>query len=101
PILVAADAAIISQFVDHCLFFIRWGSTTRSYVANALRRLSLYNVTLSGVVLSHVNVRQHANYAAGEGYYRPYGASAGTPFVDRSGQGRIWKTEEQAATEVG
>jgi capsular exopolysaccharide synthesis family protein len=82
PILVAADAAMISQYVDHCLFVIRWGSTMRSYVASALRRLALYNVAVSGVVLSDVNVRLHAQYAAGEGYYRPYGATQ-WPFAAR------------------
>jgi succinoglycan biosynthesis transport protein ExoP len=97
PILVAADAAIISQYVDHCLFVIRWGSTTRSYVASALRRLALYSVTVSGVVLSHVNTRLHAHYAAGEGYYRPYGANQGAHFVGQPAQGRAAKTERQTA----
>lgn len=69
PILVVADAAIIARWVDHCLFFIRWGSTARDYVAHALRKLELYNVAVSGIVMSHVNTRRHAHYAAGEGYY--------------------------------
>jgi capsular exopolysaccharide synthesis family protein len=69
PILVVADAAIVARFADHCLFFIRWGTTARDYVANALRRLDLYRVAVSGVVLSHVDMRRYALYAAGEGYY--------------------------------
>jgi capsular exopolysaccharide synthesis family protein len=74
PILVGADAAIAAKFADHCLFFIRWGGTARDYVINALRRLALYKVNVSGIVLSHVNMRRHARYAAGEGYYQSYGA---------------------------
>jgi capsular exopolysaccharide synthesis family protein len=73
PILVAADAAIVAKFCDRCVFFVRWGATSRERVVNALRRLMLYNVRVSGVVLSHVNLRRHAQYATGEGYYRPYG----------------------------
>jgi capsular exopolysaccharide synthesis family protein len=73
PILVAADAAIIAKFCDRCLFFVRWSATSRDCAAGALRRLTLYNVKVSGIVLSHVNLRRHAHYATGEGYYRPYG----------------------------
>jgi succinoglycan biosynthesis transport protein ExoP len=72
PILLVADAAIIAKWADQCLFVVRWGSTARDYVAHALRRLELYRVTMSGVILSHVNTRRHANYASGEGYYRSY-----------------------------
>jgi polysaccharide biosynthesis transport protein len=73
PILVAADAAIVARFCDHCLFLVRWGATSREHVTSALRRLSLYNVRVSGVVLSHVNLRIHARYATGEGYFQSYG----------------------------
>lgn len=73
PILVGTDAAIVAKLADHCLFFIRWGGTARDYVVNALRLLALYKVTVSGIILSHVNMRGHAHYAAGEGYYHSYG----------------------------
>jgi polysaccharide biosynthesis transport protein len=73
PILVAADAAIIAELVDQCLFFVRWGNTPRDLVVSALRRLKLYEVQVSGIVLSHVNLRKYVQYAAGEGYYRTYG----------------------------
>jgi succinoglycan biosynthesis transport protein ExoP len=101
PILVSADAAVISQHVDHCLFVIRWGSTMRSYVASALRRLALYNVAVSGVVLSNVNTRLHAQYAAGEGYYRPYGATQGAHFAGQPAQGRSAKMERPTAVREG
>jgi polysaccharide biosynthesis transport protein len=77
PILVGTDAAIVAKLADHCLFFIRWGGTARDYVVNALRLLALYKVTVSGIVLSHVNMRRHARYASGEGYYHSYGARRG------------------------
>ena len=73
PILVAADAALLAEFSDCCLFFIRWGTTSRDLVMSAFRRLTLYNVKVGGIVLSHVNLRKHAQFAAGEGYYRSYG----------------------------
>jgi capsular exopolysaccharide synthesis family protein len=73
PILIAADAALVARNCDCCLFFIRWGTTTREQVQSALRRLALYKVKVSGTVLSHVNLRRHSQYAAGEGYHRSYG----------------------------
>jgi succinoglycan biosynthesis transport protein ExoP len=79
PILVAADAAIMAELADRCLFFIRWGKTSRDLVVSALRRLELYDVQASGIVLSHVNLRRHAQYAAGEGYYRSYGKTPRLP----------------------
>ena len=66
-------AALIAGLSDCCLFFIRWGTTSREQVVSALRRLALYNVKVSGTILSHVNLRRHAQFAAGEGYYRSYG----------------------------
>lgn len=77
PILVVADAAIIARYADHCVFFIRWGSTARDYVAHALRKLDLYTVAVSGIVMSHVNTRRHARYASGEGYYGSHAHSKG------------------------
>jgi succinoglycan biosynthesis transport protein ExoP len=76
PIMMVADAALIAGLADHCLFFIRWGSTARDYVTHALRRLELYQVTVSGVILSRVDTRRHAAFAAGEGYYRSYAMPA-------------------------
>jgi hypothetical protein len=32
-------------------------------------------VKVAGIVLSHVNTRRHAAFAAGEGYYRSYAIS--------------------------
>jgi capsular exopolysaccharide synthesis family protein len=77
PILVAADAAMMAGFADRCLFLVRWGTTTREQVLNGLRRLALYSVAVNGIVLSHVNLRRHAQLAAGEGYYRSYGRLPG------------------------
>jgi hypothetical protein len=73
PILVAADVALLAGFSDRCLFLVRWGLTTREQVLNGLRRLGLYSVAVNGIVLSNVNLRRHAQLAAGEGYYRSYG----------------------------
>jgi succinoglycan biosynthesis transport protein ExoP len=77
PILVGADAALLAGLADCSLFFIRWGMTSREQVLSALRRLELYHVKISGIVLSHVNLRRHARLAAGEGYYRSYGRLPG------------------------
>jgi hypothetical protein len=86
---------MMAGFSDRCLFLVRWGITTREQVLSGLRRLALYNVAVNGIVLSHVNLRRHAQLAAGEGYYRSYGRLPGynrstmrhrtTPWVARVG----------------
>jgi polysaccharide biosynthesis transport protein len=89
PILVAADAAIVAKFCDHSLFLVRWGATSRDCVVGALRRLTLYNVKISGTVLSHVNMRKHAQYATGEGYYRSYGRLSKLPRIAQRSDSRL------------
>lgn len=72
PVLMFADAALVAGLADHCVLFVRWGRTERDYVTHALRRLELYRVAISGIVLSHVDTRRHASFASGEAYYRSY-----------------------------
>lgn len=79
PTMVAADAALLAKYADRCFFFIRWNKTTRDVVTSALRRLALYDVKVNGIILSHVNLRKHAQYEPGEGYYRSYGRARRLP----------------------
>lgn len=64
PMTVAADSALIARSADACLFFVRWGVTSRQAVFRGLRLLSLCHVSVTGVVLSRIGGRQSAAYAS-------------------------------------
>jgi succinoglycan biosynthesis transport protein ExoP len=87
PTMVAADAALLAKYADRCFFFIRWNTTTRDVVMSALRRLALYDVKINGIILSHVNLRKHAQYEPGEGYYHSYGRARRLPVVVQAQRG--------------
>lgn len=71
PVMLVADAAIVSRVADICLLLVRWGMTPREVVLGALRQLATYKIKVSGLILSRVNLRKHARYTIGEtGYFR-------------------------------
>jgi capsular exopolysaccharide synthesis family protein len=72
PLLAASDAAVLAHDADRCLFFVRWGWTSKALVVTALRRLALHNVSLDGVVLARIDTRRHATYSFGEAYHCAY-----------------------------
>lgn len=72
PVGLATDAAVIARNVDACLFFVRWGSTSREAVLQGLRLLALCRVRVTGIVLSQVNLRRQAGYAPQRMLPTPY-----------------------------
>jgi exopolysaccharide transport family protein len=75
PVLALSDANILSGMADMTLLVVRWGQTRREVVKYALRQVNRLSGNVVGVVLSIVDVRQHAYYGYGDsGYY--YGKSA-------------------------
>ena len=67
PILAVSDAAMAARAVDTTLFVVRWATTPRDTAVGAIKKLNSFGVKIAGVVLTQVNVAQHAKY--GEGYY--------------------------------
>lgn len=74
PVLAVSDALVLSHYVDRTVFVIRWARTPRAAVITALKQLRAAGANLAGVVLSRVNIRQHARYGYGDSmyYYRGY-----------------------------
>jgi polysaccharide biosynthesis transport protein len=64
PILAVSDAIALSTQADATLFAVRWGMTPRAAVKLGLRRLlgSSHRRTVTGIVLTMVNVREHSRY---------------------------------------
>ena len=70
PIVPVADGGIIASCSDCCVFLIRWARTPRPVVLNALTQLMRTTATISGTVMTHVDIRKLANYNDGSlGYY--------------------------------
>jgi polysaccharide biosynthesis transport protein len=74
PVLAVSDALMLARFADRTVFVIRWARTPRAAVVTALKQLRSAGANLGGVVLSRVNIRQHARYGYGDSmyYYRGY-----------------------------
>ena len=54
PVLVVPDARVISVLVDATLMSVKWNSTTRAQLNEALRIFHQSNVKISGIVLSQI-----------------------------------------------
>ena len=66
PVMAASDAQILSQKVDATVFVVRWAKTRREVVKLALQRLGSVGGRLAGVLLTMVDVKQHAKYSFGD-----------------------------------
>lgn len=75
PLLAVSDALVLSHYVDATIFVVKWESTARDAVKNALGLLRKAHAPEGGVVLTQVNVKKHAYYGYGDyaSYYGRYG----------------------------
>ncbi len=70
PLMVVSDGLVLLQSVDRVLFLVRWAKTRRQVVNSAMRLLTQAEARLAGTVLTHVDVKKHAQYQyADSGYY--------------------------------
>jgi polysaccharide biosynthesis transport protein len=74
PVLAVSDALVLSRYADRTVFVVRWARTPRAAVVTALKQVRAAGADLAGVILSRVNIRQHARYGYGDSmyYYRGY-----------------------------
>ena len=77
PVISLVDAAVVAGFVDRTILVVRWAGTRRSVVSHALNEIAAAGGTLGGVILSMVNVKEHALYSFSDsgqyhGRYRKY-----------------------------
>ena len=70
PVMAVADAVTLSKLVDTVVFVARWGTTPRVLAAHAMRQLRNAHATISGVVLTRVDLEKQQAYGYGDyGYY--------------------------------
>jgi polysaccharide biosynthesis transport protein len=60
PILAVSDAKILARYADCTVFVIRWRTTPREVVRNALDLFEAEGGPIAGVVLSRVDVKKQA-----------------------------------------
>ncbi|WP_370302655.1 polysaccharide biosynthesis tyrosine autokinase, partial [Pseudooceanicola sp.] len=75
PVLVVPDARIIAQNADVILFAVKWDSTSKSQVEEALRMFESVNQRVSGLILNHISPKGMKRYGYGGKYgaYSAYG----------------------------
>ena len=75
PVLVVPDVRIIGQQADAIIFVVKWDSTSKSQVSEALRLFETANLRVSGLVLSQIDAAGMRRYGYGDSYgaYASYG----------------------------
>ena len=74
PVLGVSDSKVTSRLVDAVLFIVRWEDTTFETVRDALKELFELKATVSGAVISQVNLGRHKLYGYGgiDDHYKKY-----------------------------
>ncbi|MXU65061.1 polysaccharide biosynthesis tyrosine autokinase [Oceanomicrobium pacificus] len=68
PVLLVADARLIAHEADAVLLNVKWDSTTRQQVAQALRAFETARVKVQGLVLTQVDYKGMRRYGYGKSY---------------------------------
>ncbi|MGH6947348.1 MAG: GumC family protein [Kiloniellales bacterium] len=70
PALAVSDSRILSRLADKTVFAVRWAKTRQETAAAGLRQILDANGDVAGVLLTIVDVREHARYGfTDSGYY--------------------------------
>ena len=62
PILAVSDAAMVARIADTSIFLVQWSSVSHDLVMQALKQLKIFGCRIAGVVLTQVNLQEHAKY---------------------------------------
>ncbi len=73
PVLAVADTLFLARLADKTIFLVHWAKTRREAVGLALKQLIAAGADVSGVLLTMVDVKSHAQYG-----YADSGAYQGT-----------------------
>jgi capsular exopolysaccharide synthesis family protein len=65
PATVVADALHLGAAIDAAILVVKWGSTPRHLVLDAVKKLRASNVPLVGAVMTQVDARRYKSYANG------------------------------------
>lgn len=66
PVMAVSDSLVLSRLVDKTVFLIRWRETRRETATIALKQLMEAGADIAGVLLTMVNVKEHAQYGFGD-----------------------------------
>jgi len=69
PVLPVADSMVLVRQVDKALFLVRWGTTRRETAMEGLGQIANSPADLAGVVLTQVDMREHARYHYSDSQY--------------------------------
>lgn len=70
PTLAVSDTRILSRLVDKTVFVVRWAKTRRETAIAGLKQVLDVGGDVAGVLLSMVDVKEHARYGFSDsGYY--------------------------------
>ncbi len=75
PVLAVSDALLLVRQADTTIFVVRWEKTRRDVATTGIKMVHEAGARLSGIVLSQVDLRRHAQYDytdSGVFYYRGY-----------------------------
>ncbi len=67
PILAVSDAAMVARVCDATIYLVRWSKVSQDLVLQALKQLKTFNTRIAGIVLTQVNLNEHAKYT--DSYY--------------------------------
>ncbi|WP_068317763.1 GumC family protein [Aliiruegeria sabulilitoris] len=76
PVLVVPDARVLAPVVDALLFAVKWDSTPRGQVMEAMRQFEAVDQHVTGLVLTQIDTRKQRRYDYGSrdgGTYGTYG----------------------------
>ena len=75
PVLGMPESRLLATMADQVVLAVRWGSTGRNTAKHTVRELLDTGARIAGVVLTRVNVRQHARAGYGDAAlsYTKYG----------------------------
>lgn len=62
PVLAVSDASVLAHMVDAALFLVRWGTTPRRTVVEAINAFRSHGCQVTGAVLSRVDTERYATY---------------------------------------
>lgn len=76
PVLIVPDARIVAQHCDAVLFTVKWDSTQKSQVKEAVHMFRSVGVEINGAILNQIDPKGVKRYGYGDSYgaYSAYGS---------------------------
>lgn len=66
PVLAVHDAGIIARHATSTVMAVRWGETPAATLASAIQRLDDLDISVTGVVLTMVDLKKYGSYGYGD-----------------------------------